>query len=95
MDRYSTLGCFNIAGAYGRGDAKIGYNKGQLIGHWININRVPFNGSIRADCRGKMTFPDHSSDVPHHKLFELEFDKVLNKIFWDGKASGNNWTKGN
>ena len=88
MDRYSTLGCFNIAGAYGRGDAKIGYNKGQLIGHWININRVPFNGSIRADCRGKMTFPDH-------KRFELEFDKVLNKIFWDGKTSGNVWTKGN
>ena len=94
MDRYSTLGCFNIAGTYGR-SAKIDYNKGQLTGHWINIKRDPFNGSIRADCRGKMTFPDHTPFAPYQKLFELEFDKVLNKIFWDGKTSENVWEKGN
>lgn len=95
MDRCSTLGCFNIAGAYEQGLTKVGYNKGQLIGHWININRERFNGSIRADCRGKMTFPDSKLFGYDHELFELEFHKGLNKIFWDGKTSGEVWTKGN
>ena len=67
---------------------KIDFDNGQLKGQWLNIDRPPYTGYIGADCTGYMNFPDD-------KTYKLEFDKVSRKIYWNGRASGNVWTKGN
>lgn len=87
MHNYSALGCFHIAGTYHAGSARIGYNNGQLEGQFLNEYRPNFTGSVNADCMGEAIFPDDRS-------YTFAFDKVLNKIFWEGRTSGNVWTKG-
>ena len=58
-----------------------------MHGKWEKNSRPDFKGTIEANCRGKMLFPDH-------RVFTLEYDPKLKKIFWDGRTSGNVWTKG-
>ena len=87
-ERFSSgLDCSNIAGIYGNGAATINFDKGHLHGKWNKNSRPDFKGTIEANCRGKMLFPDH-------RVFTLEYDPKLKKIFWDGRTSGNVWTKG-
>ena len=87
MNQYSFLGCFYVAGTYNGGKVIIGYHNGQLRGQWLTVNRPNFSGYVGADCKGEVTFPDD-------KIHKLEFDKVLNKIFW-GNRKENVWKKGN
>ena len=87
-ERFSSgLDCPNIAGIYGNGAATINFDKGHLHGKWNKNSRPDFKGTIEANCKGKMRFPDH-------RVFTLEYDPKLKKIFWDGRNSGNVWTKG-
>ena len=79
--------CSSIAGTYGNGAAKIDFDKGHLHGKWEKNSRPDFKGTIEANCKGRMRFPDH-------RVFTLEYDPKLKKIFWDGRNSGNVWTKG-
>ena len=67
---------------------EIDFDNGQLKGQWLNISRPPFTGSVGADCMGDMNFPDD-------RTYTLEYDRNLKTIFWDGRTSGNVWTKGN
>ena len=67
---------------------KIDFDNGQLKGQWLNIDRPPCIGYVGADCTGYMNFPDD-------RTYKLEFDKALGKIYWEGRASGNVWLKGN
>lgn len=87
MSHYSSLECFYIAGAYNGGESIIGCNNGQLRGQWLTINRPNFIGYVSADCKGNVTFPED-------RIYKLEFDKVSNKIFWEGRTYGKIWTKG-
>lgn len=89
MHDYSTLGCFHIAGTYNAGTSIIAYNNGQLRGQILSENRPNFTGSVNADCKGEAIFPDFPD-----RTYKLEFDDVLNKIFWNGRTSGIVWTKG-
>ena len=90
LGHYPTLGCLDIAGTYFEGGKtmKIDFDNGQLKGQWLNVFRPPHTGYVGPDCIGDMNFPD---DRNH----QLEFDRNLRKIFWDGRTSGNVWTKGN
>ena len=67
---------------------KIDFDNGQLKGQWLNILRPPFTGCVGADCMGDINFPDD-------RTYKLEYDRNLKTIFWDGRTSGNVWTKGN
>ena len=90
IGHYPTLGCLDIAGTYYQGGSatEIDFDNGQLKGQWLNISRPPFTGSVGADCMGDMNFPDD-------RTYTLEYDRNLKTIFWDGRTSGNVWTKGN
>ena len=66
---------------------KIDFDNGQLKGQWLNILRPPFTGCVGADCMGDINFPDD-------RTYKLEYDRNLKTIFWDGRTSGNVWTKG-
>ena len=79
--------CSSITGTYGNGAAKIYFDKGHLHGKWVKNSRPDFKGTIEDNCKGRMRFPDH-------RVFTLEYDPKLKKIFWDGRTSGNVWTKG-
>ena len=72
-ERFSSgLDCSNIAGIYGNGAATINFDKGHLHGKWNKNSRPDFKGTIEANCKGKMRFPDH-------RVFTLEYDPKLKK----------------
>ena len=58
-----------------------------MHGKWNDNSRQGFNGTIGANCKGTMLFPDR-------REFTIEYDPRLKKIFWDGRTNGNVWTKG-
>ena len=59
-----------------------------MHGKWNKNRRQDFSGTIGANCKGTMRFPDF------REFYTLEYDPRLKKIFWNGTKSGNVWKKG-
>jgi hypothetical protein len=81
-----------IVGSYGNMMVEISVDENNVIfGRWLNMNGRPsFNGVFSDgngnDQKGLIAFPDD-------RTFQFEYDDEMKILFWDGRNSGNKWTK--